>query len=118
MVFGEDNFACTTDLNDGTHEVLINANHVDVNDWLVDTYFRTDPLVNVEAGEGSPIIPTHIKVVIDRTEFYRPIMDWNKQFIVDFKPNASCNVDIFWIKETATGNLELGETTLNMYVNK
>jgi hypothetical protein len=118
MFFGLNTYACSNDLGDGTHEVFISSEHDNLSDWLNDVYVKTDPLVNVEAGEGHAVTPTHMRVVIDRTEFRRPVTDWQETFIVDFVPNASCNVDIHWIKETATGDLELAQSTLNMYINK
>jgi hypothetical protein len=115
-LYGSDDIHANFERNlQGDYDVTVIGGHTELSDWLVDVYLKTDPLIN-RNYEGSPITPTHMRVKIDNTVFYRPVSQWRQVFTVDFVPNSSCTVDIFWVKETGTTNLELGQSTLNMYV--
>lgn len=115
-VYGGEVHADAVQNIDGKYDFYISGYHTELSDWLTDVYLKIDPLID-RSVEGSPIIPTHMRVIIDKQhEFYRPVTQWRDGFEVDFIPNSECTVDIQWTKETGTNTLELGLSTLSLYI--
>jgi len=115
--YGNNIYALMTESDeDGFWDVKICAETNDVSEWLLRTFSATDPLVN-SVIEGVPPTPTHFKVVIDEDEFYQPIENWAQAMKIDFVPKIDCTVEVFWIHENQTSNLQLAMGSLNVVIS-
>ena len=89
-------------------------NHLDLEEWLEQVYYRTQPLVDPETETG-PIRPTHVGYKYGNEVIVHRIEEYDKPFIFkNSRPVLYSNLEIIFYKETSTKYLVLSVANITI----
>jgi len=95
------------------NRVTIHNNIATEQDFIDKVYLTTNPLIN-PAIELSPIFPSHIELIVNNDSIIVPINQYTDSFNFPSQLQQFDNIDIVFLKETASGYLKLSVASMTM----
>lgn len=96
-----------------SRRVSVGNNLPTVEDFLNETYYKTNPLYN-PTTEQEPLVPTHMEIRSSNETILVPIEDYDKEVVFNDEAVMYSNVDVIFYRETVGGYLKLSIVSMTV----
>lgn len=113
-IFGSNNFAATTFINQNLWSVNVGSNAATLADWLNKMYFNTLPLIDL-TKETAPPVPNMFALILGNSVVEFPISEWNMTHQVSSAIPNNTTLFIKFFNRTNTNDIQLSVCGLPVY---
>lgn len=113
-VYGKDNFAATTFINQNLTKVNLKMDMLTRESWLDRVFYRTQPLFD-DAREIKAPAPNFFKLLIGNNSYEFPIEQWGSDLLVETAVENASTIYVQFFKRTPENDLQLGVSGLPVW---
>lgn len=113
-VYGKDNFAATTFINQNLTKVNLKMDMLTRESWLDRVFYRAQPLFD-DTREIKAPAPNFFKLLIGNNSYEFPIEQWGSDLLVETAVENASTIYVQFFKRTPENDLQLGVSGLPVW---